>query len=153
MAQPELDTNNTHTQTDPDTGQSIQLECVQKDTINRIFLLWKETSKQQESFQRQLISRDQKIKDAFDETQRSIQDLTMQLREREQINGQTQKEIDRLEGSDGEVYHKIDELSQAMNRLEGNNRILLFIVPLMFTIILAIQAIIFYSFLQHVAIP
>jgi len=122
----DLDTQSTHTQTNPsNNGELIQMECVQKDTINRIFNLWRETSKQQEQFQRQLISRDQKIKDAFDQTQQTIQELIGDLEKRKLINNFNEKEkqqlqhmIEDAEATDGDLYSKVGEMDGRLVRVE-----------------------------------
>lgn len=121
----DLDTTNTHTQTDPQKGELIQFECVQKDTINRIFNLWRETSKQQENFQRQLISRDQKIKDAFDSVNTTLNTLIQDLDKRRLINNFNEKEkqqlqhmIEDAEATDGDLYTKVGEHDARLVKVE-----------------------------------
>lgn len=120
----DLDTTNTHTQTTP-TGEVIQFECVQKDTLQRTFKLWQETSKQQENFQRQLISRDQRIKDAFDQVQATINTLIGDLEKRKLINNYNEKEkqqlqrmIEDAEDTDGDLYSKVGEMDGRLVKVE-----------------------------------
>lgn len=120
----DLDTTNTHTQT-LKNGEIVQFECVQKDTLQRIFKLWRDTSKQQEQFQRQLISRDQRIKDAFDQVQNTITTLIGDLEKRKLINNYNEKEkqqlqrmIEDAEDADGDLYSKVGEMDGRLVRVE-----------------------------------
>ncbi len=120
----DLDTTNTHTQT-LKNGEIVQFECVQKDTLQRTFKLWQETSKQQEQFQRQLISRDQRIKDAFDQVQNTITTLIGDLEKRKLINNYNEKEkqqlqrmIEDAEDADGDLYSKVGEMDGRLVRVE-----------------------------------
>lgn len=131
MEQP-LDTQNTHTTTNPDTGGTIQWECVQKDTIQRIFTLWKETNTQQEAFQRQQTKRDQRLKDAFDTTTTTVKDLITELDKRKLINNYNEKEKAQLkeliqeEKTDGDTLSiKVGEMDNRLTTIETTIPIIL----------------------------
>ena len=120
----DLDTNNTHTQT-LKNGELIQFECVQKDTLGRVFKLWQDTSKQQEQFQKQLITRDQRIKDAFDQVNKTLATLISDLDKRRLINNYNEKEkqqlkamIEDAEDADGDLYGKVERLESRLISVE-----------------------------------
>lgn len=120
----DLDTTNTHTQT-LKNGEIVQFECVQKDTLQRIFKLWRDTSKQQEQFQRQLISRDQRIKDAFDQVNTTINTLIGDLEKRKLINNYNEKEkqqlkamIEDAEDTDDDLYGKVERIESRLISVE-----------------------------------
>jgi predicted transcriptional regulator len=123
-----LDTNSTHTVPDPDQpGQLIQVECIQKDTINRIFRLWQELDKRQENFQRHQVTRDQKLKDAFDQTTTTVKDLITELDKRKLINNYNEKEKAQLkeliqeDKDDGHnLSMKVGEMDNRLTTVETN---------------------------------
>ena len=72
----DLDTNGTHNLIETDTGQSVQIECVQKDTIGRIFTLWQDAQKQMQELEKKMVSRYNKIKEAFEEVTQTINNIS-----------------------------------------------------------------------------
>ena len=124
----DLDTQNTHTQTlTQEDGKQIPItiECIQKDAMTRYFQLWKETTAQQEAFQKQLITRDQRIKDAFDHVNQTITTLISDLEKRKLINNYNEKEKQQLqhmiedrEDADGDLYSKVGEIDGRLVRVE-----------------------------------
>lgn len=123
-----LDTNNTHTVADPDVpGQLIQVECIQKDTINRIFRLWQELDKRQENFQKHQVTRDQKLMDAFNKTTTTVKDLITELDKRKLINNYNDREKQQLkemiEEEKGDGHHlsmKVGEMDSRLTTVETN---------------------------------
>lgn len=88
-------------------------DCKQRDTIQRIFGLWKETNKQQINFQRELVKRDETIKRAFDDVQDKIKWLISELEKREYINNYNKREKEILENRiDGQQEIDVDLYSQ-----------------------------------------
>lgn len=92
-----------------------EIECHQKDTIQRIFTLWKELEAKEKH-------RDKKIKQAFDTTTKELSALRKDLDERKLINNYTKNEKDwliRRVESIGEKSEEVDTtLSNRVTNLE-----------------------------------
>ena len=104
--------NHPHILTD-EKGREI--ECYQRDTIQRIFTLWQELEAKEKR-------RDKKIKQAFDTTTKELSALRKDLDERKLINNYTKTEKDwliRRVESIGEKSEEVDTtLSDRVTNLE-----------------------------------
>lgn len=123
----DLDTNGTHNLIETDTGQSVQIECVQKDTIGRSFTLWQDTQKQMQELEKKMVSRDNKIKEAFDEVTKSIDNLINEMDKRRYINNYTAKEkellekrVDGQEETEVHLFTKVGEIDTRLTTVESN---------------------------------
>lgn len=92
-----------------------EIECHQRDTIQRIFTLWQELEAKEKR-------RDKKIKQAFDTTTKELSALRKDLDERKLINNYTKTEKDwliRRVESIGEKSEEVDTtLSDRVTNLE-----------------------------------
>ena len=149
--------------------ECLHVECVQKDTIQRIFGLWKdlikqikrdkeEAERQRQEDQRALERRDQALMDSYNESTKAIEKLRQDLENRKLINNFNEKDKDNLrqllkdqnDKTDG-VDAEVDSYTKRLNSVEGKIVILVWVVPILFTIILAIQAIVLYTLMNHLA--
>jgi len=100
-------------------------KCTQKDTIQRIFTLWQENTKKQEEFQKEMIERDKKLKEAFDNCKESITNLRNELDNRKLINNFNEKEKIKLEEllhdqgkTDVDIYTKVNRIDKRLVGVE-----------------------------------
>ena len=100
-------------------------KCTQKDTIQRIFTLWQETTEKQEQFQKEMITRDMKLKEAFETCNDSIKDLRNELDKRKLINNFNEKEklkLDELlknhDSTDVDLYIKVNSIDKRLVSVE-----------------------------------
>lgn len=92
-----------------------EIECHQRDTIQRIFTLWQELEAKEKV-------RDNKIKKAFNQTTKQLEELRKDLDERKLINNYTKNEKDwliRRVESIGEKSEEVDTtLADRVTNLE-----------------------------------
>jgi hypothetical protein len=137
-------------------------KCVQTETLEELLNKYNTNQERMDAFYTGFSQRDERIKYAFDEVNKSIINLTNELDKRKLINNLSKKERewiedrvtnigDKSEKADIDLYRNYHDHERRLSSIEGRSRLLFFIVPILFTVILAIQAINLYWLFQHIA--
>jgi len=152
-------TNNTPNHNHPILydAKGNEVECVQRDTIQRIYQLNRETETLRLEDKEEAIKRDSKLKEAFLEVLDEVKLLRSDLEERKLINNFNEKDKERLQqlidktGEHSEdTEDEVKDYAIRLRSVETKSSILIWLVPILFTLILAIQAINMYWLFQHV---
>lgn len=108
-----------------------EIECTQRDTIQRIFTLWRTLETQREQDKKEALSRDEKIKEAYDNNTKELQALRQDLENRRFINNYNDREKELLrtrvdevggkaEKADIDIYTKVDNHNTRLSSLESD---------------------------------
>jgi len=138
---PNTNTTSPHKMYNEDGKEIVQVECIQKGAIQRIFGLWKDLFKQikedKETVEKQrltdqssLEARDRRIKEAYDNNTAELKALRQDLENRKLINNYNEKEKERLENMlndsgkkaenvDVDIYDKVENHNTRISLIEG----------------------------------
>jgi hypothetical protein len=126
-----------------------------KEDLKNIFTAY-------ENLRKESKHRDEKLLYAFNQNTKEIEQLRNDLDKRKLINNFNEKEKEwlrnRIEGiggkaekTDMDIYAQVKDHDTRLSKIEGRSKLIFFIIPLLFTVILAVQAINLYWLLQHIA--
>ena len=138
---PDTNTTSPHRIYNKEGDEIVQVECIQKGAIQRIFGLWKDlfkqikddkdiVEKQRLEDQRALEDRDRRIKEAYDNNTEELRGLRQDLENRKLINNYNEKEKERLENMlndsgkkaenvDVDIYAKVENHNTRISLIEG----------------------------------